>query len=105
MTGSRTCGPWPEPSSSTRSPPVASASAIPRPGPVIASPVPWITSTGQRTRSHSSRTSASPSSSISSAAMSVSGVVSRPQPTQSSIGFVECGSVNICEKKNSRKPG
>ena len=36
-----------------------------------------------------------PSSSISSAATSVSGVVSRPQPTQSSIGFVECGSVNI----------
>ena len=37
-------------------------------------------------------------------AISVSGVVSRPQPTQSSIGFVECGSVNISAKKNSRKP-
>ena len=36
--------------------------------------------------------------------MSVSAVVSSPQPTQSSICFVECGSVNICEKKNSRKP-
>ena len=37
-------------------------------------------------------------------AMSVSAVVSRPQPTQSSVGLVECGSVNIWEKKNSRKP-
>ena len=55
LTGSRTCGPWPEPSSRTSSPPVASASAIPRPGPVIASSAPWITSTGQRTRPHSSR--------------------------------------------------
>ena len=32
------------------------------------------------------------------------GEVSRPQPTQSSIGLVECGSLNIWEKKNSRKP-
>jgi hypothetical protein len=30
-------GPWPEPSSRTSSPPLASASAIPQPGPVIAS--------------------------------------------------------------------
>ena len=50
LTGSRTWGPCPEPSSRTSSPPVASASPIPRPGPVIASSVPWITSTGQRTR-------------------------------------------------------
>jgi hypothetical protein len=35
----------------------------------------------------------------------VSGSVSRPQPMQSSICFVECGSVNIWRKKNSRKPG
>ena len=35
-------------------------------------------------------------------AISVSGSVSSPQPTVSSIGLVECGSVNICEKKNSR---
>ena len=35
---------------------------------------------------------------------SVSALVSSPQPTQSSIGFVECGSLNIWEKKNSRKP-
>ena len=38
-------------------------------------------------------------------AISVSGVVSSPQPTQSSMGFVECGSVNICEKKNRGSRG
>ena len=32
----------------------------------------------------------------------VSASVSRPQPTQSSIGFVECGSVKHSEKKCSR---
>ncbi len=36
---------------------------------------------------------------------SVSGAVSRPHPTPSSICLVECGSVNTCEKKNSRNPG
>ena len=36
--------------------------------------------------------------------ISVSGVVSSPQPTQSSICLVECGSLHACEKKNSRKP-
>jgi hypothetical protein len=39
-----------------------------------------------------------------SVARRVSAVVSRPQPIQSSVGLVECGSVNIWEKKNSRKP-
>ena len=74
-------------------------------GPVIASSEPWITSTGQRRRPASSRVvSASRSLPADSVATSVSALVSRPQPTQSSIGFVECGSVNICEKKNSRKP-
>jgi hypothetical protein len=34
----------------------------------------------------------------------VSPVVSRPHATQSSIGFVECGSTKILAKKNSRKP-
>ena len=42
LTGSRTCGPCPDPSSRTSSPPVSSARAIPRPGPVIASSAPWI---------------------------------------------------------------
>jgi hypothetical protein len=36
--------------------------------------------------------------------MRVSGVVSSPQPTLSSICLVECGSVKILEKKNDRKP-
>jgi hypothetical protein len=35
--------------------------------------------------------------------MSVSGAISRPQPTQSSIAFVECGSAKIFAKKNWRK--
>jgi hypothetical protein len=35
-------------------------------------------------------------------AISVSGSVSSPQPTASSIGLVECGSVKHREKKNSR---
>ena len=88
----------------TSSPPVASARPIPRPGPVIASPEPWITSTGQRTRPASSRCASASIGSRTVVAIRTSGVVSSPQPTQSSIGFVECGSVNICEKKNSRKP-
>ena len=70
----------------------------------MASAVPWMTSTGQRTRAHSSRALSSSMPLPISVAMSVSAVVSRPQPTQSSIGLVECGSVNIWEKKNSRKP-
>ena len=105
MTGSRTCGACPDPSSRTSSPPVSSARAIPRPGPVIASSEPWITSTGHWTRPHRSRAVSSSIHSLSCVATSVSAVVSSPQPMQSSIGFVECGSVNICEKKYSRKPG
>ena len=35
---------------------------------------------------------------------SVSASVSSPQPTPSSICFVECGSVTHCEMKNSTKP-
>ena len=38
-------------------------------------------------------------------AMSVSASVSSPQPTASSIGFVECGSVKACDMKNSTNPG
>ena len=88
----------------TRSPPVASASAMPRLGPVIASSEPWITSTGQRSRPASSSAVSRSRSLPDSMVTSVSALVSSPQPTQSSIGFVECGSVNIREKKNSRKP-
>jgi hypothetical protein len=71
---------------------------------VIASAVPWMTSTGQRTRAHNSRAVASSRPLPISVAMRVSAVVSMPQPMQSSIGLVECGSVNIWEKKNSRNP-
>ena len=76
---------------------------VPRPGPG-SRPVPWITSTGQRTRPHSSRAVCLVEAVADPVATSVSAVVSSAQPTQSSIGLVECGSVNIWEKKNSRKP-
>jgi hypothetical protein len=53
------------------------------------------------------RSSRTPSSSwrrgASWVATSVSASVSRPHPTASSRGFVECGSVKHFEKKNSRK--
>ena len=104
MTGSRACGPWPEPLSITSSAPLSSASAIPRALPVIASREPWITSEGHCMRRARSRTVSGGIQSSTSMSISVCGVVSSPHPTQSSIGFVECGSLNICEKKNSRKP-
>ncbi len=72
---------------------------------VMASSSPEITSTGQRTRAASARASSVESAAAAWAVISTSGVVSRPHPTQSSIGLVEWGSVNMREKKNSRKPG
>ena len=36
--------------------------------------------------------------------MSAPAAVSSPQPTASSIGFVECGSVRACDMKNSTNP-
>jgi hypothetical protein len=101
LTGSRMCGAWPEPSSTTSSPPVCSAIAAPRVTDVIASPSPWITSTGQRTRLESSCASSGVNPALSWVAIIVSAPVSSPQPTASSIGFVECGSVNIFAMKNS----
>jgi len=74
----------------------------------MASSSPWTTRTGHRTRVASSATrsgfeSGSPwALDPSRVAISVSGSVSSPQPTLSSIGLVECGSVNIWAKKNSR---
>ena len=47
LTGSRTWGPWPEPSSRTSSPPVPRRARCPGAAPVIASSSPWMTSTGQ----------------------------------------------------------
>ncbi len=82
------------PPAATRSPPVASASAMPRRGAgdrVVACR--GSRAPDSSTRRRSSRTVSSSSRGASWVATSVSGVVSRPQPTQSSIGFVECGSV------------
>ena len=80
----------------------AAARANPRPGPVTASPSPCTTSV-QETRAHIARVCAS-SGSLS-PTMSVSASVFAPQPTASSVGFVECGSVKQRLKKNSRNPG
>jgi hypothetical protein len=95
------CGAWPEPSSTTSSPPVCSAIAAPRVTEVIASLSPCITRTGQRTRLQSACASSGVNPAPSCVAIMVSASVSRPHPTASSIGFVECGSVNIFDMKNS----
>ncbi len=101
-TGWRACGRWPAPSSVARDPPDASARATALAYGDTASSVPWMTKTGHETRLQTSSTSCSVCSSPISS--SVSGVVSSPQPTQSSMCFVECGSVKHRPKKNSRKP-
>ena len=104
MTGSRASGPWPPPPMVTNEPPVTSARAAPAAWGRMASSSPWMTSTGQRTRSHTDRKVSSPqASSPRSVSISVAASISSPHPTQSSICFVECGSVNIRPKKNSRK--
>ena len=108
LTGSRAWGACPAPSSRTSRPPSWSASSAPRQGSVWASSVPWITSTGQRTRGPSAATSAGSMILVSqprNPARIVSMSVSRAQPTQSSICLVECGSVKHVAKKNSRYPG
>ena len=64
---------------------------------------PWMTSTGQRTRAADCARLVRRRDAARTCATSVSAVVSSPQPTASSIGFVECGSVNICAMKNSTK--
>ena len=84
---------------------MASASAAPWACGRIRSWSPWITSTGQRTRATvSSKDSSRHSESADIVSASVSGSVSSAQRTQSSICLVECGSLNIWAKKNSRKP-
>jgi hypothetical protein len=102
--GSRACGPCPAPSSSTSLPFVAAASAFAarRGADRILVAV-----------HHEHRTAHALAQRQQLVAVRLGrkhrrdqrlGSVSRPQPTQSSICFVECGSVNILEKKNSRKP-
>ena len=101
LTGSRTWGAWPEPSSSTSRPPVCSARAIPRVTGGCASSSPWMTSTGQRTRAASSAAS----SGFMTAAPSwvrdqrLGGRCPAPSRRASSIGLVECGSVNILREE------
>ena len=106
-TGSRRCGPCPDPSSSIRTADgMALATAAPRAGPTMPSCVPWITSTGQRTCAQSSSTLASSlNHSASMPRRTVAGSVSRAHPTASSICLVECGSVKACAKKKSTNPG
>src|SRR3954471_23620628 len=57
-TGSRALGAWPEPSRTTSSPRVSSATRRPRSSGVIVSRSPWMTSAGQRTPATSASTSA-----------------------------------------------
>ncbi len=103
VAGVRRSGPLP--SIVTSSPAVALASSTPRSCGVIASSSPWITSTGQlHPRAELAHRSLRRGSDLAERVISVSASVSSPQPTASSIGFVECGSVTHCEMKNSTKP-
>jgi hypothetical protein len=71
---------------------------------LIASSSPCSTSTGQRTRRHSSIVPSASTRGERADAIRVSALVSSPQPTPSSICFVEWGSVKILEMKNSTNP-
>ena len=105
MTGSRACGAWPEPSS------VTSCAArqlgergarLVRGGSVVGA---VDDEHGQRdARRELARRRLVERRRRACVAISVSASVSRPQPTQSSICLVECGSAKICEKKNSQEP-
>ena len=91
--GSRACGKCPEPSSVTSSPPVASASAAPA---ACACDRVVVAVHDEHRAAHAPRElprlARAPASRRGARRCSVSGVVSSPQPTQSSICFVECGS-------------
>ena len=76
------------------------ATAAPRAGPTIASAEPWMTRVGQRTwAQRRSAVSGSFSQAASMPRRMTSGLVSRPQPTPSSICLVECGSVNVSREE------
>ena len=94
FTGSRAVGAWPDPSSTTSSPPVSSAMRYPRSSGVMRSWSPWIASTGQRTppTSASACSRVIPAAGESIVCSSTTHPASRPQPTQSSTGFSEWGS-------------
>jgi len=109
-TGSRTLGMWPDPSSSTNSAPKALSSSRPRLTEVTSSSALRMTSEGQVTASAIARATwptSGPSSKKGAmlVRMSVSASVSSPQPTASSMGLVECGSLKQRPKKNRRKSG
>ena len=87
------------------SPPVRAASSAPAATGRMPSSSPWMTITGQLTRSAIARVVCSSSPSPSAVAIRVSGSVSSPQPTASSICLVECGSLKAVSKKNWRKDG
>ena len=91
----------------TSVPPVSSATALARSRVWQLSRSPWITSTGQRTRSHIARASSSLAQGRAPPRPRGSATPPRPRApswTQSSICFVECGSGICWAKKNSRKP-
>jgi hypothetical protein len=71
------------------------------------SPAPWITSTGQRSSAHASSigatTAPSRPSRPATVSTTVAGSFSSAHPIASSIGLVECRSLNIFRKKKSRK--
>ena len=109
LTGSRTCGRVARSLRAGRAGRrIASASAVPRrwPDDRVGRPLDRPASgsgPGAQSSAASRARRAWPPSSVADERLRAS--VSRPQPTQSSVGLVECGSVNIWEKKNSRKPG
>jgi hypothetical protein len=97
---------WPAPSMAISGAPVSSASRSARAWGWQRSSSPWTISSGARTRRQISSTSSLESAKGASTAANItSALVSKAQPTQSSICLVECGSGNISEKKNSTKPG
>jgi hypothetical protein len=87
----------------TSSPPVSSATRSPQPGGITRSSSPWMASTGVVMRAHQPSTVSRFGYDAADSAPSTAPVVSRAQPTASSICFVECRSLKHCPKKNQRK--
>ena len=67
------------------------------------SSTPWMARNGLVIRAHQRSIVSRSGRSARLSTTSVSAVVSSPQPTASSIGLVECGSLKHCPKKNHRK--
>ena len=106
MTGWRAWGPWPPPSRVTSGAPMQLGQARRR-GVGCDRVVVAVDDQHRAAHRGAERLAAVPSAGDGprcTVRISVSGVVSSPQPTASSRCLVECGSVNIWLKKNSRKP-